>query len=150
MPLLAYFFSDMLIKYHPEVREPTQWDEALVTEYVAYTCNEARRGDLSPASYKKLAYYQNTPQKLSSGGIDNRLGALRAFFSQLQRRAYTVNGKPHPRLQLTWLPQEAFKTSDDILAARRPNPKDIIECLADLLIWLPKRIEEKGFDVWKV
>lgn len=22
------------------------------------------------------------------------------------------------------------------------------ECLADLLLWLPKRIEEKGFEVW--
>ena len=45
----------------------------------------------------------------------------------MQRRVYTVNGKPYPRLQLTWLPQESFKTPDDILAARRPNPKDIQE-----------------------
>jgi len=124
-----------LNKYHPDVREPAQWDEALAVAYVASTCNEAKRGDLSPASSKKRAYYQNTPQKLSPGGIDNRLGALRTCFSQLQRRPYTVNGKPHPRLQLTWLSQEAFKTPNDILAARRPNPKDIQEDSGFKLIW---------------
>ncbi len=124
-----------LKKYHPDVREPAQWDEALAAEYVAYTCNEARRGDLSPATYKKRAYYQSTPQKLSPGGIDNRLGALRAFFSQLQRRIYLVNGQAHPKLQLTWLSDEAFKTPEDILAARRPNPKDIQEDTWFKLIW---------------
>jgi hypothetical protein len=117
------------------VREPAQWDEALAAEYVAYTCNEARRGDLSPASYKKRAYYQSTPQKLSPGGIDNRLGALRAFFSQVQRRIYLVNGQAYPRLQLTWLSDEAFKTPEDILAAHRPNPKDIQEDTWFKLIW---------------
>jgi len=124
-----------LNKYHPEVKEPAQWDEAVAAAYVAYTCNEARRGDLSSASSKKRAYYQRAPQKLSPGGIDNRLGALRTFFSQLQRRAYTVNGKPYPRLQLNWLPQEAFKTPNDILAARQPNPKDIQEDTWFKLIW---------------
>ncbi len=121
--------------YHPEVKEPAQWDEAVAAAYVAYTCNEARRGDLSPASSKNRAYDQKTPQKLSPGGIDNRLGALRTFFSQLQRRTYTVNGKPYPRLQLTWLPQETFKTPNAILAARQPNPKDIQEDTWFKLIW---------------
>ena len=45
--------------YHSEVSEPAQWNEAIAAEYVAYTCNEARRGDLSSASYNKRAYYQN-------------------------------------------------------------------------------------------
>lgn len=124
-----------LKKYHPEVREPAQWDEALASEYVTYTCNTAVRGDLSPASYKKRAYYQSAPQKLSPGGIDNRLGALRAFFSQLQRRIYIVNGQPSPKLYLTWLSDEAFKTPDDILAARQPNPRDIQEDTWFKLIW---------------
>ena len=117
------------------MKEPAQWDEAVAAAYVAYTCNEARRGDLSPASSKNRAYDQKTPQKLSPGGIDNRLGALRTFFSQLQRRTYTVNGKPYPRLQLTWLPQETFKTPNAILAARQPNPKDIQEDTWFKLIW---------------
>jgi len=121
-----------LKKCHPEVREPTQWDEALAAEYVAYTCNQAVRGDFSPL---KRVHDPRPPQKLSSGGIDHRLGALRGFFLRLQRRTYTVNGKPHPRLQLTWLPQEAFKTPEDVLAARHPNPKDIQEDTWFKLIW---------------
>ncbi len=124
-----------LATYHPEVSEPTEWTEVIAAEYVAYTCNEAKRGDLSPASYNKRAHFLNTPQKLSPGGIDNRLGALRSLFAQVQRRIYTVNDTPSPRLQLTWLPQEAFKTPDDVLAARRPNPKDIHEDSWFKLIW---------------
>ena len=133
-----------LNKYHPEVKEPAQWDEAVAAAYVAYTCNEARRGDLSPASSKKRAYYQKAPQKLSPGGIDNRLGALRTFFSQLQRRAYTVNGKPYPRLQLNWLPQEAFKliwaactlTKDKLYASSRNPQYPLAYYRAACLIWV--------------
>jgi integrase len=124
-----------LKQYHPDVREPAQWDEALATAYVTDTCNIAARGDLSPASYKKRTYYQSSPQKLSPGGIDNRLGALRSFFSQLQRRIYLVEGKAHPKLQLTWLSDEAFKTPRDILAARQPNPRNIEEDTWFKLIW---------------
>jgi integrase len=124
-----------LKKHHPAVRAPAEWDEVLAAEYVAYTCNEAVRGDLSPFSPIKRASNQSAPQKLSSGGIDNRLGALRAFFLHLQRRTYTINGIPSPRLHLTWLPQEAFKTPDAILAARQPNPKDIQEDTWFKLIW---------------
>lgn len=102
---------------------------------MTYTCNTAVRGDLSPASYQKRAYYQSTPQKLSPGGIDSRLGALRAFFSQLQRRIYIVNDQAYPKLHLTWLSDEAFKTPDDVLAARQPNPRDFQEDTWFKLIW---------------
>jgi integrase len=123
-----------LKKNHPEITEPTQWDEALVTEYVAYTCC-ARRGDQALPSNTKYAYFQDSPQQLSPAGIDNRLRAMRSFFSHLQRRPYTVNGKQYPKLQFTWLPSEAFKTPDDVLAARQPNPRDIAEDIWFKLIW---------------
>ena len=46
-----------------------------------------------------------------------------------------MNGQVYPRLQLTWLSDEAFKTPEDILAACRPNPKDIQEDTWFKLIW---------------
>ncbi len=123
-----------LKKIHPEVREPAQWDEALAAEYVAYTCR-AIRGDQMLPSNSKYAQFHNAPQPLSPGGIDTRLRAMRSFFLSLQRRSYTVNGKLFPRLQITWLPKEAFRTPDDVVAARQPNPRDIQEDSWFKLIW---------------
>jgi integrase len=60
---------------------------------------------------------------------------MRVFFSHLQRRGYTVDGKYCPKLQLTWLPQEAFKTPEDIRVACQPNPRDIAEDAWFKLIW---------------
>jgi hypothetical protein len=123
-----------LKKTHPEIAEPTQWDETVATEYVAYTCR-ARRGDQALPSNTKYTYFQDSPQQLSPGGIENRLRAMRSFFSHLQRRPYTVNGKQHPKLQFTWLPREAFKMPEDVLAAHQPNPRDIAEDIWFKLIW---------------
>lgn len=100
-----------------------------------YTCNQATRGDLSSASYNKRIHLGSSRQKLSPGGIDNRLGALRALFAALQRRAYVVNGQSQQRLQLSWRTDEAFKTPADIEAAQQPNPKDIAEDTWFKLIW---------------
>jgi len=60
---------------------------------------------------------------------------MRSFFSHLQRRTYLVNGKQHPKLHLTWVPHEAFRTPDTVLAACQPNPKDIAEDAWFKLIW---------------
>ncbi len=57
-----------------------------------------------------------TPQKLGLAGIDHRLQALRVF-------------------QITWPPNEAFKTPDHIRAAYQPNPRDIQEDTWFKLIW---------------
>jgi len=46
-----------------------------------------------------------------------------------------VNGKQHPKLHLTWVPHEAFRTPDTVLAACQPNPKDIAEDAWFKLIW---------------
>ncbi|HEU5382405.1 MAG TPA: tyrosine-type recombinase/integrase [Ktedonobacteraceae bacterium] len=119
---------------HPEITEPTQWDETVATEYVAYTCR-ARRGDQTLPSNTKSTYFQDSPQQLSPGGIESRLRAMRSFFLHLQRRPYTVNGKQYPKLQLDWLPGETFKLPDDVLAARQPNPRDIAEDIWFKLIW---------------
>ncbi len=123
-----------LRKRHPEVREPMQWDEALAKEYVAYTC-QAFCGDLTLPSHKRYAKYQQSPQQLKPGGIHARLGAMRAFFSQLQRQTYTVQGQRYPKLQITWIPREALKNPDDVDAARQPNPRDIAEDAWFKLIW---------------
>jgi hypothetical protein len=115
-----------LKKTHPEVKEPPQWDEALAWEYVTYTC-QALRGDQALPSNTRYIQFQTSPQQLKPGAIRARLYATRAFFSQLQRQAYTVLGQQHPRLQLTWQPQEVFKLPDDVRAALQPNPRDIGE-----------------------
>ena len=86
-------------------------------------------------SHQRYAEFQETPQKLSPSGIDHRLAAMRKFFSHLQRRPYTVQGKRHPKLHLTWLPNEVFKTPDNIKAACQPNPRDIQEDTWFKLIW---------------
>ena len=123
-----------LRKRHPEVCEPMQWDEALAKEYVAYTC-QAFCGDLTLPSHRRYAKYQQSPQQLKPGGIHARLGAMRAFFSQLQRQTYTVQGQRYPKLQITWIPREALKNPDDVDAARQPNPRDIAEDAWFKLIW---------------
>lgn len=123
-----------LKKNHPEVSEPAQWDEALAVEYVRYTCR-AVRGDHMLPSNRRYAQFQSAPQPLSAAGINNRLRAIRTFFSHLQRRPYIVNDKLYPRLQITWLPNEVFKTPDDVRAACQPNPRDIQEDTWFKLIW---------------
>src|SRR6266516_4404703 len=119
---------------HPEISHPAQWSEALAAEYVTYTC-QALRGDYMSPSHHRYAQFQETPQKLSPAGMNHRLQAMRVFFSTLQRRGYTVNGSYAPKLALTWLPNEAFKTPDDIRAASQPNPRDIAEDTWFKLIW---------------
>src|SRR5260221_612335 len=119
---------------HPEIAHPSQWSEALAAEYVTYTC-QALRGDYMSPSHHRYAQFQETPQKLSPAGMNHRLQAMRVFFSTLQRRGYTVDGSYAPKLALTWLPNEAFKTPDDIRAASQPNPRDIAEDTWFKLIW---------------
>jgi integrase len=119
---------------HPEISHPAQWSEALAAEYVTYTC-QALRGDYMSPSHVRYAQFQQAPQPLSPAGRNHRLQAMRVFFSTLQRRGYTVNGSYAPRLRLTWLPEEAFKTPDDIRAASQPNPRDIAEDTWFKLIW---------------
>ena len=119
---------------HPEIAHPSEWNEMLAAEYVTYTC-QALRGDYMSPSHHRYAQFQETPQQLSPAGMNHRLQAMRVFFSTLQRRGYTVNGSYAPKLSLTWLPNEAFKTPDDIRAASQPNPRDIAEDTWFKLIW---------------
>jgi integrase len=119
---------------HPEVREPADWNEALAAAYVTYTC-QAKLGDLLLPANTRSLHFQHIPQQLSPRTIDGRLIFMRSFFSHLQRRTYTVNGKQRPKLQLTWLPHEAFRTPDTVLAVCQPNPKDIAEDAWFKLIW---------------
>ena len=123
-----------LKQFHPEVREPAEWTESLATEYVAYTC-QAKLGELLLPTNTRSDRFQKTPRQLSPRTIDGRLIFIRTFFSHLQRRVYTVNGKTQSRLHLTWLPQEAFRTPATVLAACQPNPKDIAEDGWFKLIW---------------
>src|SRR6266700_1012756 len=135
-----------LKKSHPDISDPTQWDESLAAEYVAYTCNDAVCGDLMLPSSAKYRWFQNIPQQLSPGGINSRLRAMRSFFSHLQRRPYTVDGKHYPRLQVTWLPHETFRTPDDVKAACQPNPKDIQEDTWFKLIWAACTLTKEKLD----
>jgi integrase len=123
-----------LKQYHPEVREPADWTEALAAEYVTYTC-QAKLGDLLLPANTRSPRFQKIPQQLSPRTIDGRLIFIRSFFFHLQRRTYTVNGKHPPKLHLTWLPHEAFRTPNTVLAACQPNPKDIAEDTWFKLIW---------------
>ncbi len=123
-----------LKKTHPEIAEPAGWDEALANEYVIYTC-QALRGDQTLPSSMRYTSFQETPQQLSPASISHRLKGLRTFFSHLQRQTYIVEGKPRPKLQLTWLPYEAFKTPEHIRAGLQPNPRDIAEDAWFKLIW---------------
>jgi integrase len=121
-------------KTHPEIAEPEQWTEVLANEYILYT-SQALRGDQALPSSMRYASFRRTPQQLSPSSISHRLKGLRTFFSHLQRQTYTVGGKPRPKLQLTWLPQEAFKTPEHIRARLQPNPRDIAEDAWFKLIW---------------
>src|SRR5260370_13677084 len=84
-----------LKQYHPEVREPADWTEALAAEYVTYTC-QAQLGKLLLPANTRSHHFQKTPQQLSPRTIDGRLIFMRSFFSHLQRRIYTVHGEPRP------------------------------------------------------
>ena len=123
-----------LKEYHPEVREPADWTEALAAEYVTYTC-QAKLGELLLPANTRSLHFQKTSRQLSPRTIDGRLIFIRSFFSHLQRRTYLVNGKQPPKLHLTWVPHEAFRTPDTVLAACQPNPKDIAEDAWFKLIW---------------
>lgn len=123
-----------LKKAHPDITEPARWTEEIANEYVSYTC-DANRGDQALPSNMRFARYQTAPQKLSPKGINARLAGMRFFFSHLQRRTYVVDGKLYPKLQITWLSDEAFKTPADIKAAIQPNPRDIQEDTWFKLIW---------------
>jgi integrase len=119
---------------HPEITHPLQWNEALAAEYVTYTC-QALRGDYMSPRHASYAKFQEAPQQLSPTGMNHRLQAMRVFFSTLQRRGYTVEGLYTPKLHLPWVPNEAFKTPDDIRAAHQPNPRDVAEDTWFKLIW---------------
>ncbi len=86
-------------------------------------------------SNTRYARYQASPQQLKPGAIRARLYATRAFFSQLQRQIYIVQGQQRSKTQFTWLPQEVFKLPDDVRAALQPNPRDIAEDAWFKLIW---------------
>ncbi len=130
---------------HPEIAHPAQWSEALAAEYVTYTC-QALRGDYMSPSHHRYAQFQQAPQKLSPAGMNHRLQAMRVFFSTLQRRGYKVNGTYAPKLHLIWLPNEAFKTPDDIRAASQPNPRDIAEDTWFKLIWAACTLSKEHLD----
>jgi integrase len=119
---------------HPEITHPSQWNEVLAAEYVTYTC-QALRGDYMSPSHARYAQFQQAPQQLSPASMDHRLQAMRVFFSTLQRRGYTVEGSYVPKLHLTWVPNEAFKTPNDVKAAQQPNPRDVDEDTWFKLIW---------------
>jgi len=119
---------------HPGICEPMQWDEAVATEYVTCTCQLFYGERMSP-SHNRRVNDHGPSQKLSPSSIAHRLGAMRKFFFHLQRRPYVVGGEHYAKFHLTWLPNEAFKTPDDIHAACRPNPKDIQEDIWFKLIW---------------
>jgi hypothetical protein len=123
-----------LKQYHPQVREPADWTEALAAEYVTYT-GQAKLGELLLPANTRSVHFQKTSHQLSPRTMDRRLIFRRSFFSHLQRRTYLVNGKQHPKLHLTWLPQEALRTPDTLLAACQPNPSDIAEDAWFKLIW---------------
>ncbi|HEU5378019.1 MAG TPA: tyrosine-type recombinase/integrase, partial [Ktedonobacteraceae bacterium] len=74
------------------------------------------------------------------------LGAMRKFFSELQKRPYIVEGKRYPKLALTWLPNEAFKTPDDVKVACQPNPRDIQEDTWFKLIWASCTLSKEKLD----
>ena len=130
---------------HPEISHPAQWSEALAAEDVTYTC-QALRGDYMSPSHLRYAQFQEAPQQLSSAGMNHRLQAMRVFFATLQRRGYTVEGSYTPQLHLTWLPNEAFKTPDDIRAASQPNPRDIAEDTWFKLIWAACTLSKEHLD----
>jgi len=119
---------------HPDVNDPLHWDEMIAAAYVTYTC-QALRGDQTRPSNLRHARFRDAPQPLSPGGIDSRLRAMRSLFRHLQRRPYKVDDRQYPRLQIMWLPNEAFATPADVQAARQPNPRDISEDLWFKLIW---------------
>lgn len=120
--------------HHPEVTEPDQWDEALAAEYVAHTC-AAFRGELTCPAGVRYAEYQRARRPLTPRGINTRLGGMRSFFAHLQRRPYTVDGVPRPKLRPTWNPAEAFRTPEHLVAACQPDPRDIQEDTWLKLIW---------------
>ena len=85
-----------LKQYHPEVREPADWNEALAAEYVTYTC-QAKLGDLLVPANTRSLHFQKTSQQLSPRTIDGRLIFMRSFFSHLQRRTYTGQWQAAPQ-----------------------------------------------------
>ncbi len=134
-----------LRKTHPEICEPHQWDEHLAEEYVTYTCLALRGDHILPSNTRRVQF-QEMPQKLSPTAINHRLQAMRSFFSNLQLRGYTVNGKYYPKLQLTWLPHVVFKTPADVRAACQPDPKDIQEDAWFKLIWAACTLTKEKLD----
>jgi integrase len=138
-----------LRKMHPEIREPMQWDETLAREYVTYTC-QAFCGDQTLPSHKRHAKYQEMPQQLKPGGIHARLVATRTFFARLQRQGYTVQGQRYPKLHIPWVPQEAFRTPDDVEVARQPNPRDIAEDAWFKLIWAACTLTKEHLSIARI
>ena len=122
-------------RFHPEVREPRQWDERLAQEYVAYTC-QALCGELwAPEDRAQTRWKRARDKHLTDAAIAGRLGALRVFFRALQRNVYVVDGLARPKLAITWVPATALATPDNVKAGLQPNPRDVAADVWFKLVW---------------
>ncbi len=78
------------------------------------------------------------------------VGVSQRVLAHLQRQTYIVEGQPRPKLQLTWLPDEAFKTPEHIRAGLQPNPRDIAEDAWFKLIWAACTLTKKHLQAARI
>lgn len=120
-----------LKKYHPDIIEPSLWNEGLGYEYVTWVCH-AEVGELVRASYQGTGR-EHLP--LQARTIVIRISALRRFFHATQRRPYQVSGQPVPRLVLAFDPDEVLVAPENIKRQIVPNPRTLDPAWWQKLTW---------------
>jgi hypothetical protein len=136
-----------LKQYHPTIATPDQWNEALAHDYVVWVCT-AKRGECVTRDMYAITYSSRAQlQPLQAGSIDGRLGALRRFFKALQKRSYQLHNQPSRRLALSWDPDEALATPENIKKQLVPNPRNLDHAWWQKLTWAAASLSAQDLSV---
>src|SRR5260221_1151165 len=120
-----------LHQHAPQVCTPEQWTEDLALRIRSdlFSWKVGQYG--SRMGQDLLKRREDFCQPLGAGGITHYYTVLSRFFSDLTRRAHTVNGEPARRIKLDFNPKECFALPEHL--RREPDnadPRDI-----DLRVW---------------
>ncbi len=117
---------------HPEIVDPSQWDEALALEFVDYICTTTAGEFASAHGLKCLISKGLVGKKLAPTSIDHRLAVMRA-------------SHPFPR---RFNPVLAFATPSSVKRLIQPDPRDIDEVIWCKLTYAAATLLQEDIAPW--
>ena len=124
-----------LAAQHPEIVVPQQWTADLAQEYVAWTCAATCGAYTSSGMEHQFRRKGVWGKPLGAAAIAARLGALRIFFADVQRRGHQVNGAVPQKIPVVFDPLDDFATPRPVKRLLQPNPRDIDPAIWAKLTW---------------